>query len=113
MDWLNIVISGVAAIVGAIGSGSIFFVRQNKTAKKIENEAAQSAEWRKLYEEMKTELSERDSKIDRLYDEIKEHRNEKNAMSKRITDLEVENTKSRIYRCEVAGCAKRQPPTGY
>lgn len=113
MDWLDIVLSGVAAIVGAIGSGSIFFVRQNKTAKKIENEAAQSAEWRKLYEEMKTELLERDSKIDRLYDEIKEHRNEKNTMSKRITDLEVENTKSRIYRCEVAGCAKRQPPTGY
>lgn len=113
MEWINVIVSGAAAIIGALGGGSLFLVRQNKTAKKIENEAAQSAEWRKLYEEMKLEAKERDGKIDRLYDEMKGHRDEKNAMAKRITELESENTKGRIYRCEVAGCPRRQPPTGY
>ena len=113
MDWISIVASSVSAVVGALGGGSLFLVRQNKTAKKIENEAAQSAEWRKLYDEVKQELHERDEKIDRIYDEKKELRNEMHSLSTRITELEVELTKSQIYRCEVAGCPKRQPPTGY
>lgn len=113
LGWITIVSSGLAAVVGALGSGGLFMVRQNKMAKVIENEASQSAEWRKLYDEMKQELNERDCKIDRIYDEKKALRNEMHALSKRITELEVELTKSKIYRCEVAGCPKRQPPTGY
>lgn len=113
MDWLSIVTSSIAAVLGALGSGSIFLVRQNKTAKKIENEAAQSEEWRKLYDEVKAELHERDGKIDRIYDEKKELRNELHELARHITELEVELTKSKIYRCEVPGCAQRQPPTGF
>ncbi len=113
MDWISVIMSSIAAVIGAMGGGGIFLIRQNKTAKKIENEAAQSAEWRKLYDEVKAELHERDEKIDRIYDEKKVLRNEMHNLSKRITELEVEQTKNCIYRCEVPGCKKRQPPTGF
>ena len=102
--------SAFSAIVGAIGSGSIFYVRQNKIAKKIENEASQSSEWRKLYDEMKGELQSKDNKIDELYDERKKYDADIADLRKRITDLEIMLKSERIYRCEVTGCKNRKPP---
>ena len=113
MEWANYIISAVVSLVGAFGGATLLFYRQNKVSKELDNEAKQSDEWRKLYEMEKDEVNDLNKKIDTLYDEIRKHRDEKNTMAKRITELEIDNTKSQIYRCEVAGCARRQPPTGY
>lgn len=113
MEWLNYVISAVVSLAGAFGGATLLFYRQNKVSKELDNEAKQSDEWRKLYEMEKEECDELNTKIDSLFDEIRKHRDEKNTMAKRITELEIDNTKGKIYRCEVAGCVKRHPPTGY
>lgn len=110
LEWVTILASAFSAVVGAIGSGSIFYVRQNKIAKKIENEASQSSEWRKLYDEMKGELQSKDNKIDELYDERKKYDADIADLRKRITDLEIMLKSERIYRCEVTGCKNRKPP---
>ena len=113
MKWFNYVISAVVSLAGAFGGATLLFYRQNKAAKELDNEAKQSEEWRKLYEMERGEVEDLNKKIDSLYTEIRKHRDEKNTMAKRITELEIDNTKSTIYRCEVAGCARRKPPTGY
>lgn len=106
----------IVAIVSGLLAGGLtpfLFFRQNKEAKEIENETHQSDEWHKLYEEMHTELKERDAKVDSLYAEINNQRDRKAELSKRITELEVENTKLKLFMCEVPSCPKRQPKTGY
>lgn len=84
-------------------------------ARKIEEEniTTRAAEWRKLYEEAHDECKELNAKIDQLYLEKEDDR-------KRIRELQEKNTaqsldlqKADFLRCEVKGCANRQPPTGY
>ena len=113
MEWVNIVISAVIGIAGAFGGGSIIFARQTRKMKEIENEAKQSDEWRKLYEEMKGEVKERDVKIDELYIQINNHRDVEITLQKKITQLEVSNTKLQLTHCQVKGCVNREPPSGY
>lgn len=109
----------ITAIVGIItGAGSVLlFFPQIRKSKILENEAKQSEEWQKLYNEEKerrqTEREASDSKIDSLYKKISDVRDEKAEMAKRITELEVENTRLKLLKCEKPGCGTRQPPTGY
>lgn len=105
----------VTAIVGCIAGNIMMFLflPQEKKAKNLENEAKQSEEWKKLYEEAHAESRAKDEKIDSLYAEITKHRDEKAEKSVRIAELEVENAKLRILKCEVPSCPNRKPPTGY
>lgn len=106
----------IVAIVSGVLAGGLspfLFFRQDKAAKEIENETHQSEEWHKLYEEECNERKERDAKIDNLYVEINKHRDAKAGLARRISELEVENTKLKLMMCEVPSCPKRQPKTGY
>lgn len=109
MEWLNWIIGTAVTLIGTL-SGFVYY-RQNRIAKELENEAKQSEEWRKLYEEMKAEAKERDTKIDSLYDTINQHRNEKAELRQQITDLSVKVTAMRFTKCEKLYCADRIPPT--
>lgn len=106
----------ILAVVSGLFAGGIspfLFFKQEKTAKSLENEARVSEEWKKLYNEECAERKERDVKIDQLYVEISKHRDEKSDMAKRITELEVENTRLKLLMCEIPSCPKRKPQTGY
>lgn len=106
----------VTAIVSGLLAGGLtpfLFFRQERNSKDIENEAKQSEEWKKLYEETKEELKERDAKIDALYAQIHEQRDTEADMAKHITEVEVENTKCKMMMCEVPSCPNRRPQTGY
>ncbi len=116
----------IGPIVGALaGSLSTFaFFPQVRKSKILENEATQSEEWKKLYDEERSmreadlkawseERSHLLEKIDSLYDQIKQHRDEKAEMAKRIAELEVTNTRLTMLKCEVVNCPNRKPPTGY
>lgn len=106
----------IVAIVSGVLAGGLspfLFFRQDKAAKEIENETHQSEEWHKLYEEECNERKERDVKIDNLYVEINKHRDAKAELAKRISELEVENTKLKLMMCKVPSCPNREPKTGY
>jgi hypothetical protein len=109
--WETIITALATCIAGNLAM--FFFFPQERKAKNLENEAKQSEEWKKLYEETHEELQSRDTKIDELYAEISRHRDEKAKQAIRITELEVENTKLKLLKCEVPSCPNRQPPTGY
>lgn len=105
----------ITAIVGCITGNIMMFLLlpQERKAKNLENEAKQSEEWKKLYEEAHAESRSKDEKIDSLYNEIAKHRDEKAQKALRITELEVENTRLKVLKCEVPSCLNRKPPTGY
>lgn len=105
----------VAIISGLLAGGlsPILYFRQERNSKDIDNEAKQSEEWKKLYEETKDEIKEKDEKIDALYAVINEHIDNESLQAKRIADLEVEATRLKLLMCEVPSCMKRKPQTGY
>lgn len=111
MEWVSTIVAAIVGLLSAFGGGSIIYARQTRRLKEIENEAKQSDEWRKLYEEMKKEAAERDRKIDDLYNEISKHRDEKGVMRKEIAKLEVQVAQLRYTKCEKLYCADRVPPT--
>ena len=78
-----------------------------------DNITSYAAEWKSLYEQRDKRVDELNVKIDQLYQE-------KEADRQRIRELQEKNTKQALniqranfMKCEVKGCDKRQPPTGY
>ena len=120
---IELIVSSVVSLL--VGAGStVLFAPQIRKSKILENEAKQAEEWRKLYEEERKRSAEEerewreerkrlDDKIDDLYAQITKHRDEKAEKSKRIAQLEVENTRLEMLKCEVVKCINRKPPTGY
>lgn len=120
--WLYIIGPIIGAIAGSFGT--LIFLPQERKSKILANEAKQSEEWHKLYVEEKerreedrknweNERGQYEQKIDHLYHRISEVRNEKAAVTKVNTQLEVENTKLCLLKCEAPNCPNRKPPTGY
>jgi chromosome segregation ATPase len=116
----------LVAIVGIVAGNlsALMFFPQMRRTKVLENASKECEEWKKLYstlkDELKTEKEEhvaeikrKDEKIDSLYAAISKHRDDKSDLCQRVAELEVENTKLKILKCEIAGCLKRTPPTGY
>ena len=105
----------ITAILGVIaGNVSMFvFFRQERKAKILDNTAKESEEWKKLYECVHDELRERDSKIDTLYEQISEWRDKYNNLASEKAQLEINNAKMCLLKCEVPSCPNRKPSTGY
>lgn len=89
--------------------------QEEAAARKMEEESLslRASEWRKLYEEAGDECKELNAKIDKLYDIIEEGRERIRELQEKNMQLSLELQKAQFMKCEVKGCEKRQPPTGY
>lgn len=83
MDWLNLVTAILGAIAGGGGVG-LFFWKQNRAAKVIQNESALSEEWKRLYEEQRDKRLENEAKIEELTQRVYE-------LEAKVSQLEIEN----------------------
>lgn len=108
----NLIGHGIS-LLSVLGGGTWLYFRQERKSKELANENTAIAQWQDLFAQYKSECTEKDAKIDKLYDEIKSHRDEKIKLRNEKADLMVENTKLKLTHCEIKGCAKRIPPTGY
>lgn len=128
---LETILSIVGSLGGLTGFVSLFYIKQERKSKELDNEtkdlgneAKQSDEWRKLYEEERAcflaarqeydaTIKEKDKTIDSLYAEIANQRNQKVELHNKIAEITVEFTKLKMLKCEVVNCLNRKPPTGY
>lgn len=120
---IECLITAIVSVVTGIG-GTLLFFPQIRKSKMLENEAKQSEEWHKLYIEEKeqreadrqrwiAEREELQGKVDHFIDRVSEVRKENVDMLKTNTQLEVENTRLCMLKCEVPVCPNRKPPTGF
>jgi 2C-methyl-D-erythritol 2,4-cyclodiphosphate synthase len=139
LDWLTIVVGAVCSLLGALGGGSIFFVKENKRSKQLENSQKIIEEWKEMYHEKEKKCNDKDAtiekkdvkieqlrkKIGELYEERTEfmakrelelkqkdaeHADEMRKKDQRIAELEMQNKELQWNECRVNGCDKREPP---
>ena len=119
-DWL--------AIIGAIGRSStitwlITFWVNRKTNARKEDASADGMEIQNLLNIINAQSSQidnqekrmatRDAKVDFLYSENNKLRSEQLELIKDRHELELRLKEAEIKKCDVRGCANRQPPSDY
>lgn len=112
-DWL--------AIIGAIGGSStitwaITFWVNRKTNARKEDATADSMEnenERKQVDWLEKRMAERDIKIDSLYNELRQEQSAHLEEIHKRHELELKLKEAEIKKCDVRGCANRQPPSDY
>ena len=109
------------AVLGAIGGTSTitwlvtFWVNRKTNARK-EDATADSMEnenERKQVDWLEKRLAERDAKIDAIYVELRQEQAEKLQLIHDKHELELKLKEAEIKKCDVRGCANRQPPSDY
>ena len=123
MDYLSDVISMIGGIVTSVALpllGVFLFYDSKKRseaarAKQAEAEARKAEEdsitsyaqeWKDLYEKKEHRVTELEAKADEDRKRIRE-------LTEKNMQLTLELQKAEFMKCEVKGCDKRQPPTGY
>ena len=119
-DWL--------AIIGAIGGSStitwlITFWVNRKTNARKEDASADGMEIQNLLNIINAQSSQidnqekrmatRDAKVEFLYSENNKLRSEQLELIKDRHELELRLKEAEIKKCDVRGCANRQPPSDY
>lgn len=119
-DWL--------AIIGAIGGSStitwlITFWVNRKTNARKEDASADGMEIQNLLniinaqslqiDNQEKRMATRDAKVDFLYSENNKLRSEQLELIKDRHELELRLKEAEIKKCDVRGCANRQPPSDY
>ncbi|MEG1759512.1 MAG: hypothetical protein RSB23_06260 [Alistipes sp.] len=105
MDWTTIIVAIVSALLTSGGLASIFFFRENKRAKQLENETTASAQWRELYDKSEAKVDSQTLKIDAMYKENNYLRDQNN-------NITTQNAVLKMYKCEFLACTNRKPPFG-
>lgn len=116
------------AILGSIGGleairwGVTFWVNRKTNARK-EDASADGMEIQNLLniinaqsaqiDNQEKRMAVRDSKVDFLYSENNKLRSEQLELIKDRHELELRLKEAEIKKCDVRGCANRQPPSDY
>ena len=116
------------AVIGAIGGSStitwlITFWVNRKTNARKEDASADGMEIQNLLNIINAQSSQidnqekrmatRDAKVDFLYSENNKLRSEQLELIKDRHELELRLKEAEIKKCDVSGCANRQPPSDY
>lgn len=112
-DWI-VLITALGGIEGIKQLIKLWMSR--KTDARKEDAAADSMEnenERKQVDWLEKRLSERDSKIDALYIELRQEQTDKIKVIHEKHEVELQLKEAEMKRCDVRGCANRQPPSGY
>lgn len=93
-------------VVGLITGGGLsafFFLRENKAAKRIENDKNASETWRILFDEELSRHEHTRGQLDAL-------RSQYEAARDQVAQLSIKNNALDMMRCTRNGCQDRQPP---
>lgn len=119
-DWLAII--GTLGGFEAIRWGITFWANRKTNARK-EDASADGMEIQNLLnvisnlsgqlDKAEARTSSRDGKVDFLYSENNKLKAEKLELVKQIYELELRLKEAELKKCDVRGCANRQPPSDY
>lgn len=122
MEWINIIVSAVCALLGALGGGSVFYFQQNKRLKAAEarraeviahNEAENSEveRWKGISDRTDEQLKEarrhiqtKNEQVDRLYKRQHELENDVRVLTNKYNSAMQVIDRVRHYYCTNRPC---------
>lgn len=130
MEWINVIVSAVCALLGALGGGSVFYFQQNKRLKAAEaqhaeviahNEAENSEveRWKGISDRTEEQLKEarqhiqtKNEQVDRLYKRQHELENDVRVLTNKYNSAMQVIDRVRHYYCTNRPCpiGKSIPP---
>lgn len=113
MDWLTLAYSAAAAIIGALGGGGLFYIRETKRDKRLDIELKEADAWRELYNEQKVRGDEKSERLRERYayeDKLKLELVEKD---KTIAQRDMQIERLEWFRCVKNDCTSRCPKRKY
>lgn len=130
MEWINIIVSAVCALLGALGGGSVFYFQQNRRLKAAEaqhaeviahNEAENSEveRWRGLADRSEEQLKQarehivkKNEQVDNLYKRQHELENDVRLLTNKYNSAMQVIDRIRHYYCTNRPCpiGKSIPP---
>lgn len=105
MDWSNIIIAIISAVLSGGGVATLLMLKENKQSKRVDNDLKFSEGLQERIKHLEEQLEKKDEKIETLYSEKDELRNDNDRLS-------TENAVLRVYKCVKVGCIEREPPFG-
>ncbi|WP_295937257.1 hypothetical protein [uncultured Alistipes sp.] len=105
MEWTTIIVAIISALVSGGGIAGIANFKENKRAKRLENERDAAAQWRELFQESEKKNVSQSNKIEGLFKTIGDLRDQ-------INSLKTQKAVLTTYKCEALNCPNRQPPFG-
>lgn len=118
----NIVNLIALPLIGSLMFYSIKKRQAESEAQKAEAEARKSeadnitsyaTEWKELYEKKEQKVQELDAKIDKLYQEKEGDRQKIRELNEQNSSLKLQIQSLTFKKCEVKGCGKREPQSGF
>lgn len=103
MDWGSIIMSVIGALTTGGVFSSIFFFKENKRKKQLDNDGTASSQWQELYERAEAKIEAQSTKIEALFKMNNELRDQNN-------NLTTENAVLKIIKCKRISCEDREPP---
>lgn len=107
------IISLVALLISSGAVASVLYYRPRKRKENAEAESAEIKNEQTEVDRLETRLKVRDDKVDALYGELRQEQVEKQQILVEKHRLEIELEILKLKRCDVRGCASRQPPGDY
>jgi hypothetical protein len=105
MDWTTVLTGLISALISGGGLMGVFYMKENKKAKQLENESTASSQWRELFEKSEHKNETLQTKLDASYKENTMLRDTNN-------NLTTQNAVLKVYKCESISCNNRKPPFG-
>lgn len=115
-DWLSIITLITSFITGG-GISALFFIKQERKGKdldnegkKVENTKSLVEEYKSLLEHYKTEFEKAHAKVEELTDRVNECQRQLAVVQTELANAQLLYTTANALRCDKINCKLRKPP---
>lgn len=112
MDWSNVLIALITALVPTGGIVALFTAREKKTELMLENASKVIGQWEQYAAKEEERRSELQKDLDKRDDTIAELRKEISELSRELDYQHTQVAVANLLRCKTTGCPNRVPPFG-
>lgn len=112
MDWTQVIITLITALVPTGGFLGLFTIRERKTELMLNNAEKLNAGWEQLANERQELLRQKDEKLNEKDTKIDELYRINSSLRHKLDDSNTRAAVAEVMLCDKVSCVERNPPLG-